>query len=773
MWLNNLNLRGILANSSTSETEYIFLPDQSVALIGPNGVGKSSFVEGLQRAFKGVAEGPLDPFGIQLDLIIPPDLEDWCENNGDFGIVRAVYNLVTGESANIQGGEDFSPSNERFHEALKNRWKDSIHESFSRWHEKLGNLPPEELIENENIDPTYRLLAIRDLLESIIEEGTLYPERKEHWEKSLGVKLESNSNFNDRKKTIVDSIEKISITQSFIFSPVGNVVKPEWSIDCVARIPVSNLTEFPELKHYAETFVLPKTLGQSSKFRGYFGVAKPDVNEKEVRSTYIRFIEDEIWFGMNLGITSIPTGIKLVNPDEIALEDLMTELLELINLPLTFSENELEIAFWNVAQLANSDWQFRNYNKEGVGFAPFESDFSFNQKFERYVDFIASTITDHLNEFLPGSPRFSIVMNRKELWITRGLLEFEARDGYVTYPLTKLSDTQQRWLKVAIYLTLYPPFALALFIDEPERGLQKKVEGPLLNHLVSIQEERLAPIFVATHSAEVISHCASTIQISKEQDGTRNIRRTSRPLHSILNDLGLTEEEYFQSKRLLVLTEGIMDKAMLDGFASEKFQRNNIEIVSGYGLNSWSAYYDSKYLKRASGMKLLFIADSVDTSKLEALNIQAKALNQPQGMNYFYRNNIQKCVNENWSRDQLHIVGTIVAEACLDNFETVGLDSTGDRDCLMWLPPESWGLTPGTSWNSLIAEFNKEPNGGSTGSWGERFKAFLKLKLKQKGIKNPLDSRRLQTICAEVAISGQIPDSIGALIDRIVKFSVP
>jgi ATPase subunit of ABC transporter with duplicated ATPase domains len=49
-----MTLNGILSDSR-SGLHYLPLPDTSVAIVGPNGVGKTSLIKGIQRCIQGDA----------------------------------------------------------------------------------------------------------------------------------------------------------------------------------------------------------------------------------------------------------------------------------------------------------------------------------------------------------------------------------------------------------------------------------------------------------------------------------------------------------------------------------------------------------------------------------------------------------------------------------------------------------------------------------------------------------------------------------------------
>ena len=56
----------------------------------------------------------------------------------------------------------------------------------------------------------------------------------------------------------------------------------------------------------------------------------------------------------------------------------------------------------------------------------------------------------------------------------------------------------------------------------------------------------MLPRFFATHSAEIISNCSTVIQISKGTDGIRNFRRVVGSIYPLLQEIDISEEEFFQ-----------------------------------------------------------------------------------------------------------------------------------------------------------------------------------------------------------------------------------
>jgi len=486
---------------------------------------------------------------------------------------------------------------------------------------------------------------------------------------------------------------------------------------------------------------------------------------------YVRFINGEAWFGINLGNTQTPLGFNLINPDEITWSEVRKAAIELIDDSITFTEDGGSNLSWRL----NRDRETKQTRIDGDqnSVIPIDSELGFTKEFQALLKKYSDMASEYFSTFIPGAPRIEFTTNRKESWITRGLMQLEVRDGYSQYELEELSEAQQRWAKISLLLTAYHFSNLALFIDEPERGIQRKVESSLLDLFEKVHVGATSlPRFFATHSAEIISNCSTVIQISRDPDGIRNIRRVVGSIFPLLQQLDISQEEFFQSKKLLVLTEGIMDKAMLDGFAFDRFQKEGIEVIYGFGLESWSSYFDSNYLRRSSGAKIVFWADSLDMSKLNAL-IQRVADEkiEDKALNFFLSEHIREVVKENWSKDQFDIVVAIIAESIRTKDSKVRIESTGDYDCIMWVTPQILGLPAATTWSSLISELNAQPRTRFTESRGKRFKKLVKSKLKTAGFPDGLNINRLKTICQELEISGQIPDEVNKLIERIIEFA--
>ena len=765
-----MTLNGILSDSR-SGLHYLPLPDTSVAIVGPNGVGKTSLIKGIQRCIQGDAGAGIDSTLVHLDLLFPLNLEDWLTNHQDPGVIKTIRDMLISRESITWRKHTYEVETKDFVELLQSQWRDSISVIEQNWLQRMRR--------RSNAEST-----TDNFQKQIVDKFALwnsyinvpFDQVPDDYEKFGKVYLEE---YKMNEKARIDAYNSANTGFNFVITPIGNERTPQWHVDFIIKVPQEELTFDNPLTEIAQMLTWPESLSESRNYQGQFGFGEfPSSGSVGLRiidqhlNQYVQFINDEAWFGINLGVTQNPLGFNFINPDEIGWESIRHAAIELIDDGVTFEEGGWsDLGF----RLNNQNGQTVQTRLDGneVGVVPFDSNLSFTKEFDALLRKYSEMASGYFDSFIQGAPRIEFITNRKEFWITRGLIEIQVRDGYLTYPLENLSVAQQRWAKIALLLTAYQYSNLALFIDEPERGLQRKIESTLLDIFDSLDVGSSSlPRFFATHSAEIISNCSTVIQISKDREGLRNIQRVVGSIYPLLQEIDISEEEFFQSKKLLVLTEGIMDKAMLDGFAFDRFQKEGIEVINGFGLESWSSYFDSQYLRKSSGPKVVFWADSIDMLKLAGL-LQRVIDEQieDKGLVHFLSENIRAVVKESWSKDQFDIVVAIIAESIQSKDSKVRIESTGDYDCIMWVTPQILGLPAAVTWPSLIAELNAQAKTAIRESRGKRFKRLVKVKLKSAGVQDGLNIKRLKVLCQELEISGQVPKEVDQLINRVIEFA--
>ena len=758
-----MTLSGILSDSR-SGLHYLPLPDSSVAIVGPNGVGKTSLIKGIQRCIQGDAGGGINNTLVHLDLLLPLNLEDWLSSHKDPGVIKIIRDILISRESITWRNHTQDVQTEDFIELLQSRWSDFVSEIEIEWRIRMRRSDAEPSADNFQNQLVEKFALWNKYISVPLDQ---VPEDHEKFGKMYLNEYKMN------EKARIDSYNSANSGFNFVITPIGNERTPQWRVDFILKVAQEDLTDANPLTEIAQMLTWPKSLSESIKYQGRFGFGEWDpADGMQIMNQYVRFIHDEAWFGISLGVTQNLLGFNFINPDEIGWESIRHAAIELIDDGTTFVEgSSSNLAF----RLNNQNGQTVQTRLDGneVGVVPFDSNLSFTKEFDALLQRYSDMASDHFDSFIQGAPKLEFITNRKEWWITRGLIEIQVRDGYLTYPLENLSVAQQRWAKIALLLTAYQYSNLALFIDEPERGLQRKIETTLLDIFDSLDVgSSTLPRFFATHSAEIISNCSTVIQISKDPDGLRNIRRVVGSIYPLLQEIDISEEEFFQSKKLLVLTEGIMDKAMLDGFAFDRFQKEGIEVINGFGLESWSSYFDSQYLRKSSGPKVVFWADSIDMLKLAQLMQRVKDEQiEDKALVHFLSENIRAVVKESWSKDQFDIVVAIIAESIQSKESKVLIESTGDYDCIMWVTPQILGLPAGITWSSLVTELNGQPRTALRESRGKRFKRLVKVNLKSAGIHDGLNIKRLKVLCQELELSGQIPEEVEQLITRIIRFA--
>ena len=757
-----MTLNGILSYS-ISGFHYLPLPDTSVAIVGPNGVGKSSLIKALQRAIQGDAGRRSDRNLVHLDLMLPRNIETFFETNTDPGVIKVIRDLLISRDAFTFLKEIHDVTTKDYVDLLSSLWTNSIGEIESEWLRRMRFSNADKSDDAFLNNTVEKHLRWRSYIS--VPLNKLPADHEKYTQQYLA---ESKANEKARDFAYDPALSGFN----FDISPVGNARTPQWRIDLIFKVPQDELTIDNSLSEVAQMLTWPKSLSAAFEHEGEFGFGEYDSDGMMAMKQYVRFINGEAWFGINIGTTQTPLGFNFINPDETGWTEIREAALDLIDESLTFVEG----GYSNFPfRLNNQDGRTKQARIDGeeLGVIPISPNLEFTKEFETLLKKYSDMASDYFSSFIPGAPRIEFTSNRKEYWITKGLIQLEVRDGYRHYQLEELSEAQQRWAKIALLLTVYHYSNLALFIDEPERGIQRKIESSLLDLFdkVDIGATSL-PRFFATHSAEIISDCSTVIQITRDKDGMRNIRKVVGSILPLLQQLDISQEEFFQTKKLLVLTEGIMDKAMLDGFAFDRFQKEGIEVIYGFGLESWSSYFDSQYLRKSSGAKIVFWADSLDMAKLNELiqrvsdeKIEDKALN------FFLSEHIREVVKESWSKEQFDIVVAIIAESIRTKDSKVRIESTGDYDCIMWVSPQILGLSAAVTWPSLINELNAQPRTRFTESRGKRFKKLVKSKLRTAGYQDGLNINRLKTICQELEISGQIPTEVSNLIERIIHFA--
>ena len=740
--------------------EYIPLTDQSIALVGPNGVGKSSLMQALKRALRGIRSESHEPMEITLDVSLPLNLEEWLQNNDDPGLLKAIRNqLIIKTESYLDPEEELTT--EQFSYMMKSLWDTLIIESISDTSRRMYASTVKEF-DNDSF-----LLDVKKIREDIQKLNNESFQIKEELMAEYQKITKHEQSIQDKLTSAYNPLE---FGLNFLLTPVGTSKNPKWKIETVVNANFKLEDFHNSFRNLASLLTWPKPLQEAVHHRGYFGREFNDPRDGNIQKIYAQFIDNQVNFGLNLGVTEQSIGFLVVDPDELDSQTLKSETMDFFENFFNFSESpSLHKAIRYINSLGSEGKKF-NVFEETESFKPFDENGEISKDFSDFLKKISELATSFFQQFLPGAPKIVFATNRQEHWVSKGVVRLEVLDGYQFSELNRLSETQLRWAKLSIYFAIMQFRNSILFIDEPEKGIHRKVEKTLLD--IFDDSSAYIPRFVATHSAEIIKHSDFSILMTKNREGFRELSRISGSIASKLNHLQITKEEYFQTKKLLVLTEGKMDKAMIDGFALDRLDYENIEVLTGFGLDSWGAYLDSEYLKKSSGTKLVFWADSIDMFKLARLELEVKSKNlQNKEIAHFFRENLASVINEKWSMTQISILAAILSESFINKTNKVKVVSTGDYDCIMWLSPSILGIKRFSSWSEIKQEFEKLPKDNYKLSRGKRFKQFINRLLREQGIVSGLEIDRLENLCKEMSVSGQIPSKIEGILGEIISFA--
>ncbi len=750
-----------------SESQYVSLSAQSVALVGPNGSGKSSLIKSLKSGLLGEKTSNQNPYYVTFDIAFPINLNEWRKDNVDPGIVQSIWSLLN----YLKNGnylpfeyrylpfEDRHGSTGGFLTLLNVLWKDRMTNTYSDWGRDLVISGEQETGENiyfrqlQTSERIKQILLTRDYRGMTADEL----EKADDYIRLNDLKIEERDSF---FQTFFQGL-------NFLVSAHGTESVPKWSVESYIRIPLERLEPNHPMFDLIQILIAPKTLEQARLHSESYGEVTTNHSHQEVMQLSVKFVNQEVWLICHLGFTEGDLGFELVDPDKLS----WTELIERVRQVTAGSIGKAGSP--SVAGRFFSGAAERGLNYDAICFGEiFNSDMTYSEGFLSFLHEKSAVASQYFKSFLPNAPELRFHAVHRSKWLSEGLVNIDVNDGFLlgSVELASLSEAQQRWAKISILLTVRETKNLILFIDEPERGIQRKIEPQLLT-LFNEMEEELPRIF-ATHSAEIISHCGNVIQIYRKNDGNRSIKNLLGSIYPKLEDIGISQEEYFQSKKLIVFTEGAHDEAMLLGFARNIFEKEGIEVVACRGLDSWAGYFDSTLLGKRTKCKLVFLADSINSEKLKKIVKKAREDKIPESnLEVHFKEKITECLNDPWSDLQIKLVSALLFESHRDPSQSIDILSTGDWDCLEWVSPQALGLAAGETWELLEEEVQRNRKEIEGQSIGTKFKNLLKGRLVKQGIYRGLDPKRLESICADLQITGQTPPDIVSLIDNIVRIS--
>jgi hypothetical protein len=325
-------------------------------------------------------------------------------------------------------------------------------------------------------------------------------------------------------------------------------------------------------------------------------------------------------------------------------------------------------------------------------------------------------------------------------------------------------------VKFALSFSLFTYNARRIvLLDEPELGLQRNLEANISEILEYFSETNF--IVTSSHSS-IFLRAPQVIGVKIDDFGARKYTSYFGSLYAHLQEFDISEAEYFESFKLIVVTEGERDKAMLEGFAGDRFDSKEILLVSGTGIKSWEGFFTSYIFPMLVSPKIVFLVDGFDPIRMNKSIAAAKKMSYKghPAVNFYFRDAIRT-----WSdsaplgKKLTETFAESLTRAVLSkDADRIFFDATGDRDCIEWLPISTFPLKE-SSWDEVWKAAQPVETGDIT--TGEDFKNYIRNEIKRQNPRLNISPEALREMAAMACIQGKIPKRISKLIDRLITLS--
>lgn len=763
--LNGLEITGFVPNLADKDSQLIEFTSSFMAVGGPNGSGKSEFLRRLKACFSGDASNldeRIDP-GILVKVSKDYDLgEDGIKFYDDLFIQNIHGGLTNNLSWNFirsnlkdspQSIEEFESS---FGTLIALSTKLNFDEQLSEATKKISSLAKD--YESRETVPTAK-------------EGELIKKIEE----VLGY-IQNTVVSND--KFLVNYSEKFMNSYELLLVPVGTKASPFWNVYLVNRFLSESIDEV-SCFFYLNT--LPVDLFSQDIEKA------PDFSIKRDTGAIVAGkYSGSPWLAINVGRIEA-LGFAVVDPDNATLQDLRNAFnssaanaINWYQIEATLpgeeeSEKRKGWAIKRMVALMNSmsdPVTPKQRDHEAIDF--FEIGHNNKVQVKQEVHDWLQSQTNVVNElaklFLPNLPTIFLGINSPLDWATQGIFNITVSHVKENLPLESLSFTQQRWVKFVLMFSLFTYNARrVVLLDEPELGLQRNLESNICEVLEAFAQYNF--IVTSSHSS-VFLRAPQVIGVKVSEIGERTYTSYFGSLYSHLHKFDISEAEYFESFKLIVVTEGERDKEMLEGFAGDKLLSNEILLISGNGIKSWEGFFSSYIFPMLVTPKILFLVDGFDSSRMNKSIDEAKKLahkGHPAVKFHFIGAIPGWTDGPSLGKRLVETLAESLTRAVISkDSNRIFFEATGDRDCIEWLPISSFPLKE-NNWDEVW----KAAESGKTGeiTTGEDFKNYIKNVIKRENPRLNLKPETLREMAAMAAIQGKTPKRIQKLIERMINIS--
>ena len=764
MKLNGLEITGFIPDLATNNSQIIELASSFLTIGGPNGSGKTELLRRLKACFTGDASqlnGKIDP-GILLRVSRDYDLG---ENKDAIWEDLFIQNFHEGLSNNLSW--DFLRSNiskspktvEEFERSLGMlvglssllNFDDQLTEVLKKLSSHSDLLKNKEAISTED----YELLQkISNVLEFVTET------------------VVKDDQFLGRYS------DKFMESYEILLVPVGNSTLPMWNAYLVNRYISENVDE-TSFSFYLHSLPIDYFKVNPEKAADF--AIKRDTGAV-IASKY----NGQPMLAVNVGRVEA-VGFALVDPDNSSLEDMRKALNASAASVINWREisvgqtegqtpeRQRSSAIKRMVALMNSMSDPKTpirRTEEAFDFLQVgaENKIEVTPKVHEWLEEQSRVANELAKLFLPNLPKIIVGLNNPFEWPTEGIFNISVRQSEEDLPLETLSLTQQRWVKFALSFSLFTYNARRIvLLDEPELGLQRNLEANISEVLEYFSETNF--IVTSSHSS-IFLRAPQVIGVKVDEQGARKYTSYFGSLYSHLQEFDISEAEYFESFKLIVVTEGERDKAMLEGFAGNRLDSKEILLVSGTGIKSWEGFFTSYIFPMLASAKIVFLVDGFDPIRMNKSIEEAKKISYKghPAVNFYFRDAIAT-----WSdgaplgKKLTETFAESLTRAVLSkDADRIFFDATGDRDCIEWLPISTFPLKE-SSWDEVWKAARPIKTGDAT--TGEDFKNYIKNEIKRHNPRLNIKPESLREMASMASIQGNVPKRISKLIDRLVKLS--
>jgi energy-coupling factor transporter ATP-binding protein EcfA2 len=208
-------------------------------------------------------------------------------------------------------------------------------------------------------------------------------------------------------------------------------------------------------------------------------------------------------------------------------------------------------------------------------------------------------------------------------------------DDTLELRLGSLSTAQERWVTVAMSFLArrewHPESApgvarpgisphVVLLLDEPERSLHRGAERDVLRRLERLVAEENATAFIATHSPVILDADAVVLHHVRMVDDRISVRSEvsgETSLDEIARRIGARRSDVASLRRVFVLVEGEVDRAVLEGLFGDELKALRASIVPMFGTDALHTAVTPHGLLGQTDASVVILLDHVDHERMD------------------------------------------------------------------------------------------------------------------------------------------------------------